>query len=591
MNNLDKIASLRNLISSENIDAILFYGTDPNLSEYVPLEWRTIEWISGFTGSSAKVVITKNKAALWTDSRYFIQAETQLKNSEFVMIKDRQSDTISVEQWLLSELDPGNTVSIDGRTVSASEAMSLKQKLSAKSILLETSKDLLSRIWHDRPVQQKTPVYDYPVNFAGQSRQEKLTTIRRELKINGADSLFINQLDDLAWTFNLRGKEIEYNPVFAGYGYINHEEAFLFVENGRISKKLIETLRTDGIFVFGYESLFPVLDQNMSEVIYLDPDRTNSVIYGFLSSKCHIIDGTAIPALLKSVKNKIEISGMKAAHRRDGVAMVNFLYWFYKYSHNEVLTEISIAQKLKEFRSEQKNFVNESFSPIISYGSHGAIVHYSATPETNAEIKPDGILLLDTGAQYLDGTTDITRTIATGKVSSYIKTDFTLVLKGMINLAKAKFPYGTKGHSLDIFARKYLWSNRLNYGHGTGHGVGHFLSVHEGPMSIRTEFNNHQILPGQIITDEPGLYRQDKYGIRIENVLVCKNDGTSEFGTFLTFDTLTLCPIDRKLIKRKLLNNDEINWINKYHKRVLTLLKPYLKQEILKWLTDQCAPI
>ena len=591
MNTIDKVSSLRNLISSENIDAILLFGTDPHLSEYLPADWRTIEWISGFTGSYARVAITKNKAVLWTDSRYFIQAELQLKDTEFIMIKDRQPDTISIEQWLLNELEPGGTVAIDGRTIPATDSKSLKQKLSAKSIALETNKDLLSGIWQDRPVQQQTPVRDYPVHFAGQSRSEKLVIIREELIRKCADALLINQLDDLAWTFNLRGGEIEYIPVFSGYGYINHEKAFLFVENGRLSEVLIQTLKKDGIVVLSYDSLFSVLEQNVPKIIYLDPDRTNSVIYGFFSGKCHIIEGPAIPTVLKSVKSKVEISGMKAAHRRDGVAMVNFLYWLSNHTHTEVLTEISIAERLRNFRSEQKFFIGESFSPIISFGPHGAIVHYSATSETNAEIQPDGILLLDTGGQYLDGTTDITRTIAIGKVSFNFKTDFTLVLKGMINLANAKFPVGTKGYSLDILARKDLWSNYLNYGHGTGHGVGHFLSVHEGPMSIRPEYNNNPIVPGQILTDEPGLYREGKYGIRIENVLVCKNEGVSEFGSFLSFDTLTLCPIDRKLINLKLLNNDEIKWINKYHKRVLGVLKAHLKPEVLEWLTNQCAPV
>ena len=326
-------------------------------------------------------------------------------------------------------------------------------------------------------------------------------------------------------------------------------------------------------------------------MVYLDPDRTNSVIQSFLIEKCSVIEGLAIPTLLKSIKNKVEIAGTRSAHRRDGVAMVNFLYWFYNHSHKEKITELSLSELIIRFRSEQRNFSGESFSPIVAFGPHGAIVHYNATPETDVEIVRDGVLLIDSGGQYLDGTTDITRTIATGKVNSTVQFDFTIVLKGMINLAKAKFPEGTKGYSLDALARNALWNNYLNYGHGTGHGVGHYLSVHEGPMTIRAEFNSQPIQPGQILTDEPGVYREGNYGIRIENVLLCKKAVTTVFGTFLSFETMTLCPIDKRLIKRSLLNKEETKWLNNYHKKVLNTLKPYLTKEVLRWLTTQCAPL
>lgn len=591
MNVIERITSLRNLMRLEKIDAMLIYGTDPHLSEYVPSAWRSIEWISGFTGSYAKVVITRDKALLWTDSRYFIQAENQLKGNGFLIMKERQSDTIPIDQWLNLELSPGNTIAIDGQTVSHIEINNLGKHFNANGLNFLINKDLISQIWNNRPLMVNNPIVDYPLNFAGSSRSEKLSEIRKRLSDHHADATMICQLDDLAWSLNLRGSEINYIPCFTGYAFITHDQAFIFLNKVSISSKLTENLKTEGISVFDYESLFSVLEMNLPSTIFLDPDRTNSIIYSFYAQRSSIIDGISIPTQLKSIKNKVEISGMRAAHRRDGVAMVNFLYWFDKHSQSDQITEMSLAEKLRSFRSDQKYFIGESFSPIVGFGPHGAIVHYSATPETDATIKKDGILLIDSGGQYLDGTTDITRTISIGKVNSDQRCDFTLVLKGMINLAKAKFPAGTKGHSLDALARNALWSNGLNYGHGTGHGIGHYLSVHEGPMSIRSEYNHEPIREGQIMSNEPGLYRQDQYGIRIENVILCQNEKFSAFGPFLSFETLTLCPIDKKLIKRNLLNADELSWLNGYHKNVLRQLKPYLKPEVVKWLTIQCSSL
>ena len=591
MNQLNNITLLRNLMKAENIDAVILSGTDPHLSEYTSNKWRTIEWISGFTGSYAKVVVTGTKAVLWTDSRYFIQAESQLKGSEFMMLKDRQPDSVSIEDWLKLELKPGSVVAIDGLTISAANANTTKQKLNENGIELSIKQDLISPIWNERPVLLPTPVNDYSKHFAGQSRSEKISKIRNNLIEKNSNAILICQLDDVAWSLNLRGNEIKFNPLFTAYAYIDLQLAILFVNKERLNETLKHQLSLEGIQIADYESVFNFPEKNFPEAICLDPERTNSVIYHYFAEKCRVIEGISIPTLLKSVKNKVEISGMRAAHRRDGVAMVNFLYWFDKNKGKEKMTELSLSEKLRGFRSEQKYFRDESFSPIVGFGSHGAIVHYSASPETDKPITQDGILLIDSGGQYLDGTTDITRTIATGKVNTTRKTDFTIVLKAMINLAKAKFPENTKGHSLDIISRKELWDKCLNYGHGTGHGVGHYLSVHEGPMSIRAEYNAMTIKPGQILTDEPGLYREGKYGIRIENVLVCRNDIESEFGKFLSFETLSLCPIDKKLILKSLLNKDELIWLNNYHKKVLRALKPSLKPEVLKWLITQCEPI
>ncbi len=591
MNIVERITSLRSLMQDRGIDGYLIYGTDPHLSEYVPEAWQSRKWISGFTGSYGKIVITQGRAALWTDSRYFLQAETQLSGTGIEMIKDRQADTISVDCWLALELNPGSVVALDGLTLSTADANNIELKLGAKGISLKLNTDLVSLIWKNRPIFSQTPVIDFPVQFAGYNRSEKLTIIRNLLTEYGAEATLICQLDDLAWSFNLRGSEINYNPLFTGYGYVDQQQAILFIGKEKIPLALADVLERDGVQIKNYESVFSFLEQLNARSFYLDPDRTNSLIYKSIEKRSNVIDGLSIPTLLKSIKNEVEIAGMKECHLRDGVAMVNFLYWFEKQFGKEKITELSVGEKLREFRSEQINFKGESFSPIVSFGPHGAIVHYNATPETDIEIQPDGILLFDTGGQYLDGTTDITRTIATGKITSKQQSDFTLVLKGNIQLAKGVFPENTKGYSLDILARKALWSNGLNYGHGTGHGVGHYLCVHEGPMSIRPEYNSEPIRAGQIITNEPGLYREGEYGIRIENVLVCKKDFQSNFGSFLSFDTITMCPIDRKLVDRQLLADEEITWLNSYHAKVLTELGSRLNPEVQKWLKAQCEPI
>ena len=589
MNVIERVASLRCLMLEKNIDAFIISGTDPHLSEYIPDYWQSRAWISGFSGSYGKVAITQTRAALWTDSRYFIQAELQLSGTGIEMIKDRQADSITIDRWLEQELKEGSVVSLNGLTISAAEANSLEINLSAKGITLDINSDLVSPIWKNRPPLPQSMIIDYPLAFAGVSRSQKLAHIRIRLNESDAQSTMICQLDDLAWTFNLRGNDIKYNPLFTGYGFVDQNEAILFVEIKKLSVHLIDELEKDGIRVMGYESIFSVLEEKSLTKVCLDPDRTNSLIYRFISRQCDVIDGLSFPTLLKSIKNEVEIAGMRQAHLRDGVAMVNFLYWFEINFRNEIITELTIAKKLKEFRSEQTWFMGESFCPTVAFGSHGAIVHYSTTPESDVEIAPDGILLIDSGGHYLDGTTDITRTIATGEVSPEQKSDFTLVLKGMIQLAMAVFPINTRGYSLDILARKALWNKGLNYGHGTGHGVGHYLSVHEGPMSIRPENNNEPIRAGQILSDEPGLYREGKYGIRIENVLVCKNECQTDFGNFLSFDTLSMCPIDRKLIDKELLTIEELRWLNTYHNIVSTKLKPHLNREVLKWLTAQCA--
>ena len=591
MSILDRVSSLRNSMSERGVDGYLILGTDPHLSEYVPDAWKTREWISGFTGSYGKVAITKDLAALWTDSRYFIQAETQLKGSGFIMLKDRQADTISAGDWFVQNLPSGSVVAIDGLTISASDAIVLEQKLSANGMTFIQDLDLVSPIWEGRPELPKFPIFDYPVQYAGLGREEKLSQIRKKLIECGTGATLITQADDLAWCFNLRGNDIKYNPLFTGYGYIDQYQATLFVEPSKLALVLKNDLERGGVDVINYESIFSYLEEIKQTIFHLDPAQTSSSIYRHIQKRSQVIHGPSITTLMKSVKNDIEIEGMKQAHIRDGVAMVNFLYWFDSHFGKEKITEITVAEKLKEFRSQQDLFMGESFNSIVGFGPHGAIVHYGATPETDAEVLKDSILLFDSGGQYLDGTTDITRTIPTGIPTFQQRSDFTLVLKGTIQLANVVFPENTKGYSLDIIARKALWDNGLNYGHGTGHGVGHFSSVHEGPMAIRQEFNGEPIRVGQVLSDEPALYRLGEYGIRTENVIVCQNYRETVFGKFLSFETITLCPIDRRLVEPELLTDSELTWLNDYHAKVNEELNSLLNPEVREWLSVQCAPI
>lgn len=591
MNVVDRINSLRGLMREKMIDAYIISGTDPHLSEYLPERWQTRKWISGFTGSYGRVVVTHKRVIIWTDSRYFLQANQQLKGSGIEMFKDRQPNTINYDDWIITQLKTGDTIAIDGLTISASEYRSIEAKFGAKGLSLISGEDLLNHIWIDRPLMPIDPVFELPVEIAGLSREHKIETVRQKLKETGADATIITLLDDLAWCFNLRGNDIIYNPLFFAYGYIGLDTAFIFIDESKIPVELHHQLTEVGITILNYDLITEFLRSISGKTILLDPDRTTITIYNSINQRNKIVSGISLPTVLKSVKNETEIEGMRQAHRRDGAAMVNFLYWFDQHIGRECITELTVCEKLKGFRSQQDHFVGESFHPIVGYASHGAIVHYQVTSETDIEIMPENLLLIDSGGQYLDGTTDITRTIAAGEVTQQQRFDFTIALKGTIGLAKAIFPEGTKGYSLDSFARKPLWDNGMNYGHGTGHGVGHFLCVHEGPMSIRQEYNPHPILVGQILSDEPAFYRDGQYGIRTENLILCKEILISDFGRFLGFETLTLCPIDQKLILTEILTDEEKIWLNEYHERTHRELAQLLSPEIYQWMKEQWIPI
>ena len=477
-------------------------------------------------------------------------------------------------------------------TLSASEEKKINRKLSAKGILLIKDRDLVDEIWSDRPLMPAEEAFDYPVQYTGYTRTEKINIIRRKLAEKEASGTFISMLDDLAWTFNIRGNDIEYTPLAMGYGYIDLDRAILFIEKSKVPPSLKSSLESENIEVREYDTFFSFVKNLKTSSLLIDPDRVNCLVSDSISPRIKIIEGISIPVLLKSTKNNSEIQGIRNAHRRDGVAMVNFLHWLYSTLEKQEISELLVCEKLKEFRSKQKDYFEESFYPIAGYEEHGAIVHYHVSDETNSIIKAEGILLIDSGGQYLDGTTDITRTMALGKnVTDQQKRDFTLVLKGMIQLSKAVFPPHCKGYSLDILARKALWQNHLDYGHGTGHGVGHFLCVHEGPVSIRQDFNHYTLSEGNVLSNEPGVYIEGKYGIRTENLLHCTKDTRIDLGEFLSFETLTLCPIDQKLINKDLLDQEEIQWLNDYHERVLRELGPDLEHRILEWLKIQCSAI
>ena len=591
MNLIERIEALRGTMAQKQIDAYIITGTDPHLSEYIPDYWKTREWISGFSGSYGRVVITSNQAALWTDSRYFLQAEEQLKGSEMIMMKDRQPDTISFDNWIIGQLRKGAITAVDGLTISAREFQSLQQKLDANGITLVQSDDLLYPIWKDRTAIPDAVAYSHEMKYAAISREEKFELIRSKLHQLGASATIITLLDDIAWSFNLRGCDIQYNPFVTAYGYISLSQAILFVDMVKIPNSLKDILVKENIILKQYGEFQSFLSQIKDQNILIDFDRTTINIYNQLSDSNQLIDEVSIPTKLKSVKSKEQIMGMKKAHIRDGAAMVNFLHWFGQNFGKMVMTEMTVVDKLFEFRSQQQLFAGISFHPIVGFGAHGAIVHYSVSKASDIAVEKDGILLIDSGGHYLDGTTDITRTISTGNVTLQQKRDFTIVLKGMIGLANAIFPEDTKGYSLDSFARKSLWDNGINYGHGTGHGIGHFLSVHEGPISIRQEYNPEPILEGQILSNEPAMYRTGQYGIRTENVILCEKRMSTEYGNFLGFETITLCPVDQKLVLPELLSAEERIWLNNYHQQVVNELSPLLDEPVKKWLSMQWVPL
>ena len=590
----ERIAALREAMKQHKIDAYIIPTSDPHMSEYPADCWKYREWISGFTGSAGTVIITADKAGLWTDSRYFLQASTQLEGTGIELFKMMLPETPTIPAFLTHELKEGQTVGLNGETYSLADARSLEKALAEKEIKLNTNASLIDPIWKERPAIPEAPMFEMPVELSGKSTEDKLIDINKMLHKAGADCTILSALDEVAWTFNIRGTDVAYNPVVISYAFVSEKESVLFVNPKKIPAEIAEHLKKEGVTLADYGMLATFLSRLPERTrVFIDSKRTNVAIYNALPKSSILIEGISPANHLKSIKNEAEIKGFRNAVLKDGIAMTKFYFWLEKMlKAGEKVTELSAAAKLTALRSEQPQYVMDSFASISSYGPHGAVVHYSPTPETDTELKTDSLYLLDSGAQYLDGTTDITRTIALcDEPSEQMKKDFTRALKGTIGIAKCKFPAGIRGCLIDAFARKALWDAGINYLHGTCHGIGHCLNVHEGPQSIRMEENPVILEPGMGMSDEPAMYRPGEYGIRTENMILIREDSETEFGKFLGFETLTLCYIDTKLVIPSMLSVREHAWLNKYHQMVYDLVSPHLNEEEKAWLKEKTAEI
>ena len=587
----ERIHALRMTFRPNNIKAFIIPSTDPHLSEYVAPYWMSREWISGFTGSAGTAVILMDKAGLWTDSRYFLQAEKELEGSGITLYKEMLPETPSITKFLCQNLKPGESVSIDGKMFSVQQVEQMKEDLAPYQLQVNLFGDPLKNIWKDRPSMPDAPAFIYDVKYAGKSCGEKVAAIRTELKKKGIFALFLSSLDEIAWTLNLRGSDVHCNPVIVSYLLVTQDEVVYFISPEKITQEVNEYLQEQQVSLRKYDEAESFLNSFPGENILIDPKKTNYAIYSAINPACKVVRGESPVTLLKAIRNEQEIAGIHHAMQRDGVALVKFLKWLEASVLSGKETELSVDRKLHEFRAAQPLYMGESFDTIAGYKEHGAIVHYSATEESDVTLQSKGFLLLDSGAQYLDGTTDITRTIALGELTEEEKTDYTLILKGHIALAMAKFPAGTRGAQLDVLARMPIWSHGMNFLHGTGHGVGHFLSVHEGPQSIRMNENPIVLQPGMVTSNEPGVYKAGSHGIRTENLtLVCK-DKEGMFGEYFKFETITLCPICKKGIIKEMLTAEEVKWFNDYHQTVYKKLSPSLNEEEKKWLLEATKAI
>ena len=587
-----RLSDLRELMKREHLAAFIFPSTDPHQGEYVPDHWKGREFISGFNGSAGTAVVTMNAAALWTDSRYFLAAEEQLTGTEYQLMKLKIEGTPTIAEWLGQQLkgEKSPEVGIDGMVNSTSDVKALISDLRQEGgITVRTNLDPLTQIWQQRPPIPTDPVELYSLEYAGESTREKRARIRKTLRERHADGMLMSALDDIAWTLNLRGTDVHCNPVFVSYLLISSQDATLFINQEKLTPEVSEYLKTEGIKTDDYDNIGEGLKNYFEYNILLDPNEVNYTLYKMVNRE--VIEDESPVKRMKTVKNTTEIKGFHRAMLKDGIALVKFLAWLKPAVEAGGQTEISIDRKLTELRAEQPLFRGISFDTIAGYQAHGAIVHYEATPETDIPIKPEGFLLLDSGAQYLDGTTDVTRTIALGPITEEQKKVYTLVLKGHIQIELCKFPSGASGTQIDILAREPMWREGLNYLHGTGHGVGTYLNVHEGPHQFRMEWKPAPLVAGMTITDEPGIYLAGKFGVRIENTLLIKPYMKTEFGQFLQFESLTLCPIDTTPIVVDMLSAEERQWLNDYHQMVCDRLLPHLTPTEQRWLRDATKPI
>jgi Xaa-Pro aminopeptidase len=584
-----RLALLRDYMRDRNLQA--FIVPDAHISEYIPAHWESRRWLSGFTGSAGTVAVTLAKAGLWTDSRYFLQAANELSGSEIALFKDRLPGTVSIADWLKSELNTGDAIGIDGNVFAAKEALRLKAEFEAENIKFVAGDDPFEEIWHDRPPLPRHPISLHPVELTGEPARRKIERVLAEAEMSDADSVWISTPDTIAWLFNIRGSDVPYNPVVLSHAFISRNESILFVATDKVSPAVADALAKEGVKIADYHRAGDFPDSVCNLSVCLDSAKVSFRLYNAISARNWVVDELSVADRLKSVKNEVEADGFRRCMIADGIALTRFFIWLEKAVPEGTVTEYGAALKLKELRSGQANFSGESFPAIVGYAANGAINHYHPDAKTCLNVRPEGFLLIDSGGQYLDGTTDVTRTVALGATTGEMKTDYTLVLKGMIGLSQAVFPSGTRGSQIDVLARRPMWQHGINYLHGTGHGVGHYLSVHEGPQSIRREENPVTMLPGMVVTNEPGIYRDHQYGIRTENMMLTTHAMTTGYGDFYRFETLTLCHIDTTPLIKDLMTGEEITWLNEYHQTVYEKLSPHLSEEEKHWLRKKTAAL
>jgi Xaa-Pro aminopeptidase len=603
MNVKDRVKQLRQLMKNKGLDAYIIPSYDAHLSEYVADHYKCREWISGFTGSAGTVVVTMEDAGLWTDGRYYIQAADQLEDSGIRLFKAAEPQVPSYRDWLLELLPEGSRIGLDGHVFPANMVKEMGQVFQPKNISIHIDDDLIGEIWTNRPPLPATQIFLHEVKYAGKSRIEKLEEVREKMKAKGADVHLLTSLDDIAWLLNIRGNDVPNNPVTIANTVVCLDKCYLFVDPAKLSKSVKDELQSEGITLCDYgeiqEFLAKLTEDNK---ILLDPAAVSASLYNSIPENVAKVEALNVTTQIKAIKNPVEIDNLKDCHIRDCVAMVKFIKWLKESvaqgatgdganAGEEEITEISLAERLEEFRREDELYVGPSFDTIAAYKDHAAMMHYKATEESNYIIKNEGFLLVDSGGQYYNGTTDITRTFVMGTLTEEERTDFTLVLKGHISLSTTHFLHGSTGHSLDVLARAPIWKRGLDYKCGTGHGVGFFLNVHEGPQRLSQVLNDTVLEEGMILTNEPGIYREGKHGIRTENTMLVKHIETTEFGQFMGFETISFCPIDLQGIDSSLLTPEEIRWLNAYHKAVYDKLSPYLDEDVKAWLKQETRKI
>lgn len=591
MPHIERLTKIRALMAQHEIAAYIIPSSDPHISEYLPNRYKCIQWMSGFTGSAGTLVITADFAGLWTDARYFVQADEQLKDTGFELVKLKVQGAAEYADWLSQGLTAGSRVAFDGNLASLLVAQTVKDTLEPRDIQVDGHVDLLTPIWQDRPQLPQVKAFLIGEELTGQSITSKLQAVRAEMRRNRVDAHLISSLDDLAWLLNIRGQDVPCNPVVLGFVYVSTADATLFVDPIKLDSAAKTSLATAGVSVREYAEFFEFAKSLQAERVLIDPKRTCFAVYDSIPDDVQIVELTNPSTHLKAVKNEVEIEHIRETMVNDGIAMTRFFKWLEDSMGTEKLSELSIASKLRQFREEQPGFVDVSFTTIAGYLDHGALPHYSATPESNYRLKPTGLLLVDSGGQYRTGTTDITRVISLGNITQEEKEDYTIVLKGMIEGSQAIYPEGSKGYQIDAITRRPMWETLRNYGHGTGHGIGFFLNVHEGPHVFNPSNVDVSIEEGMITSIEPGLYRDGKYGIRIENLVLSKSFSQSEFGDFMHFETLTICYIDTDLVEKSLLQQNHIDWLNNYNAWVLEKLSPKLTSDERQWLAEKTAAI